>query len=143
MPELDIEQIKATVNAAVGLRPPRFPDGESPRVKVSALEDYLLESAWHAAELEEALHYLTATVAALKAQVEQLDGYEVALPRKAQDRITQTDIMTAKRAVAPAVFDAGAEAKQLTETTRRQIERLRFEEQWIISRAYSMISGGS
>lgn len=140
---MDIEDIKGALNRALQLRPPKWDPREPspPREKVAKLEDYLLESAYAAAELEESLHWLNSLVAHFTAKVEQITGYEVALPRKPRDRITQADINTAKRTVDPVTFDAGAEVRQLIESTRRQIERLRFEEQWVISRAYSMISG--
>lgn len=145
--DLDIEDIKGFLHNAVRLRPPRFEYGETdatpPREKIEALENYLMESAYAAAELEECLHWLSAVVAHFKRVIENLTGYEAALPGKSRDRLTQADINRAKRIVDPASFDAGAEARHLQESCLRQIERLRFEEQWVISRAYTMISGGS
>lgn len=144
--DMDVEDIKAALHTALPMRPPRFRPEEgaiapSGGQKAAALEDYLLESAFVRAELEEALHWLDSLVAHFKAQVEQMTGYEALLPRKPQDRITQTDINTAKRGLNPVIFDAGAEAKQLRASVLRQIERFEFEAQWVVSRAYSMISG--
>lgn len=144
--DLDIEDIKRTLHTALRLRPPKWdPEEDSPpaREKIEQLENYLLESAFQRAELEEALHWLTALVAHFKRLVDNLTGYEVALPSKSRDRMTNADVLKAKRTVAPTTFEAGAEAKQLMESTLRQIDRLAFEEQWVISRAYTMISGGS
>jgi len=141
--EADIDQIRQAVHDAVKLRPPKFEEGEHPRNKVTAFEDYLLQSAWTRAELEECVFWLDATIAQLKAKVEQMTGYEALLPRKPQDRITQADIVTAKQKMDGPTFEAGAEAKHLREHARRQIARFEFEAQWVISRAYTMISGGS
>jgi len=143
---MKIEDIKMALAIALPMRPPTFPlqNGNlplAPAEKVAALEDYLLESAHQAAELEEALHWLDALVAHFQAQIDQITGYEVALPRKTRDRLTKDDILQAKRVVSPTAFDAGAEAKQLRTSVLRQIERLRFEEQWVVSRAYTMIAG--
>ena len=137
---MNIEEIKGALAEALPLRPPTF-NGEGPREKIGALEDYLLGSAVVAAELEEALHWLDALVTHFAAQIDQISGYEVALPRKTRDRMTKDDILAAKRVVDPTSFDAGAEAKQLRVSVLRQIERLRFEEQYVVSRAYTMIAG--
>jgi hypothetical protein len=139
---MDIAEIRAALTAALVMRPPMFMDGEGPREKVAALEDYLLSSAYVAAGLEEALHWLSALGAHFAAQVDQITGYEVALPRKTRDRITKDDILLAKRVVDPATFEAGIEAKALRASVLRQIERLRFEEQYVISRYYTMVTGG-
>jgi hypothetical protein len=102
----------------------------------------LLETAYLGAELEEALFWLDGLVAHFTEKIDRMTGYEVALPRKPKDRLTQADITAAKRTVDPTSFDAGAEAKQLRASALRQIDRFRFEAQWTISRAYTMLSGG-
>lgn len=140
----DIEEIKQAVHDAVKVRPPTNDDERlPPQAKVSLFEDYLLRSAWMRAELEECVFWLDATIAQLKATVESMTGYEALLPRKPQDRITQADINAAKAKVDPPTFEAGAEAKHLRAHALRQITRFEFEAQWVISRAYTMISGGS
>lgn len=141
--DLDIDGIKGILHNAVRLRPPKWQDPTMTREKIEALENYLLESAYAAAELEECLHWLSAMVAHFKRVIDNMTGYEAALPSKSRDRLTQADINRAKRVVDPVSFDAGAEARHLQESCLRQIERLRFEEQWVISRAYTMITGGS
>lgn len=143
---MDMEDIKGVLHTALPMRPPRFTPAEgaiapSGGQKAAALEDYLLESAFVRAELEEALHWLDSLMAHFKSKIEQMTGYEALLPRKPQDRITQADINTAKRGLDPTTFDAGSEVKQLRASVLRQIERFEFEAQWVVSRAYSMISG--
>ena len=143
---MDVDEIKVVVHRALITRPPKFPtNGDRPTppaAKVSAFEDYLLETAYIGAELEEALFWLEGLVAHFTEKIDRMTGYEVALPRKPKDRITQADILAAKRTTDPVSFDAGAEAKQLRASALRQIDRFRFEAQWVISRAYTLISGG-
>lgn len=140
------DEIRATLAKALPMRPPRFgPNGGTPigaSAKISAMEDYLMESAYVAAELEEALHWADALVAHFAERIKKMTGYEVALPRKPRDRITQADIDHAKRLTEPTSFELGAEFKQLRTSILRQIERLRFEEQWVLSRGYTLITGG-
>lgn len=138
---MEIGQIREAVNAALVLRSPLFAPGTSPREKVTAIEDYLLKSAYTAADLEEALHYLDLLVEHFKDKVTRVTGFEVALPRKRTERITREDVLMAKRTVDPTTFEAGAECRQLRATALRQIDRLKFEN-GVVSRAYTVISGG-
>lgn len=141
---MDLEAIRAALHTALPLRPPRWADdpGISGRVKVEKLEDYMLEAAWHHAELEEALHWLNAAHARFADEIEQLTGYETMLPRKPRDRLTQADTLAAKRMVAPATFSASKEVVQIRESVLRQIARFEFEKD-TMSRAYSLIAGRS
>lgn len=139
---MDADEIKVAVNAAVELRPPKFEERLPPSAKIEALESYLLASAYAQAELEEVVFYLGALIAELKIKVEEMTGWEALLPSKPRDRITQADIQLAKRRTDRTTFELGAEARHLYDTALRQIERFRFEAQWVVSRDYSMISGG-
>jgi hypothetical protein len=138
---MEIEAIRLAVTTALALKPPIFAPGTAPAVKVRTLEDYLLQSAYVAADLEEALHYLDLLVDHFKDKVAQISGFEVALPRKRAERITREDVLLAKRTVDPTTFEAGAECRQLRATVVRQIDRLKFES-GVVSRAYTLISGG-
>lgn len=138
---MDLDSIRAVIAEAVTMRPPKFEEGMAPSAKVGALEDSMMGSAYMHAELEEALHWLDHTIARLKQQIEQMTGYEVALPRKPRDRITQADVLRAKRTVDRPTFDAGAEAKQLRESILRQIGRFEWESV-VLSRVYTLLSGG-
>jgi hypothetical protein len=134
----EIEELKGALARALPMRPPRFEPGTAPRVKVSAIEDYMLEAAYMHSELEEAYHWLSLLVEHFKAKVEAVEGYQVALPG---GRYTQRDVLAAKRKVAPEVFAAGAEARQLRDSIQRQIARFEWENT-TISRAYTIITGG-
>lgn len=142
---MQIPEMEALLAQAVKLRPPRWVEERlPPAVKIRDIEDYLMETAWMQAELEEALFWLGQLVAHFKGRVEQIVGYEVALPKgKRTERITQADVLAAKRTIDPEVFDAGSRARALREGCLRQIERLRWEAgQGPISRAYTVITGG-
>lgn len=140
---MTIEEIRDVLARALPMRPPTFSDGTLPASrKIETLGDYLLESAYMQAELEEAYHYLSFTVETLKAKVERMEGWEAALP-SGSGRPSQAAVLTAKRIVDPATFEAGAEARQLRDSVKRQIDRFRFEAgQGPISRAYTLITGG-
>jgi hypothetical protein len=139
------DEIREVLVRALALRPPRFETNGGPPVgasaKVAALEDYLLDSAVLGAELEEALHWCDVLTNQFAKQIENMTGYEVALPRKSRDRITQADIAAAKRVVDPVAFEIGADMKRLHVSLVRQIDRLRHEHQWVVSRAYTFITG--
>lgn len=140
---MTIEEIEEIVGRAVELRPPRPREDYPPAQKVSDIEDYLLESAFVHAELEEALVYLSGLVKHFKGVIDDMTGWEVALPNgKRGDRITQADELRAKRKLDPASFDAGARARELRDTVYRQTARFEYEAK-VLSRAYTIIVGGS
>jgi hypothetical protein len=138
---MKLEEIKGVLTDTLPLRSPTFLPVDSARIKVAALEDFMLAGAHAHGELEEALHWLDAVIAHLKDKITRITGYEVALPRKPKDRLTQADITAAKRTLDPATFEAGAEAQRLRASILRQIARLEHEHS-VVSRAYSLISGG-
>lgn len=136
---LDLEQIRSVLHEATKLRPPRNTD-ESRGLSIAALEDYLLQSAWHHAELEEARQWGRRVRDELLKNWERLQGYEALLPGKPTAKITEADINRAKGLASPELHDAGQEAKRLLEDIGRQIDRFEFEKE-VCSRVYTMISG--
>lgn len=139
-----IDEIRGVLDEALVMRPPRRKDEPEQGTKefVSRLEDYLLESAYARANLEEARHYLALTLEHLRTELAEMTGYEALLPRKPQERITEADRNRAKAVARPDLVGAGKDAKLLLESVNRQLQRAEFEAQWVISRAYTMISGG-
>jgi hypothetical protein len=134
------EELQDVLHRALPMRPPKFEPGTSGREKVSAIEDYLLESAYIHAELEEALHWLTALVEHFKEQIDAMQGWEVGLPSKPRDKITRQDVLTAKRKLNPTPFEIGGDARRTRDSVLRQIARFEYDTT-VISRAYSVISG--
>lgn len=138
---MDADEIKAAVNLALPLRPPTFEEQLPPARKIAELEEYLMSSAFAQAELEEALHWIELLVQHFKDKIEDMRGYEACLPPKQRERLTKDDILRAKRMADPITFELGTEMRQLRATALRQIDRLRFEAQFVISRAYTFIAG--
>jgi hypothetical protein len=140
---VDLDHIKGALAMAREMRSPKFSPATTAGEKISALEDYLLETAWMQGELEEALFWLDSLVSHYRHKATLITGYEVALPNKRRERITQADINTAKRTVDPETFELGEQVTQLRAQALRQIDRMRFEAgQGPISRAYTMVTGG-
>lgn len=141
---MDAELIKATLATSLAMRPPKWDPEDPPggAEKVGRLEDYMLQAAWMHAELEECLHNISAAIKLLQKQVDEINGWQVGLPSgTTASRATKAEVLTAKRQLEPDTFDAGAEAKQLRESIYRQINRFEHEEV-VLSRAYTLISGG-
>lgn len=142
---MKVEEIREALSEAMALKPPRrrdYPD-EGRSAFVSRLEDYLLDTAYVHATLEEARHYLAFARERLLEEWEELAGWEQHLPRKPADRITEADRNRAKAFMYPDRYADGKEARMLLDSIKRQIDRFEWESQWIISRAYTMISGSS
>jgi hypothetical protein len=140
---MEMDRIRAALHAARQMRTPRFEPDTPPSTKIGRLEDYLLESAWMQGELEDALFWLDALTVHFETQVRDISGWEVALPNKRRERITQADVEQAKRTVDPIAFDASSEVRQVRGHVLRQIDRLRWEAgQGPVSRAYTLIVGG-
>lgn len=140
---MTIDEIDEIVSRAIELRPPRPRENYPPSERVADIEDYLLESAFVHAELEEALVYLSKLVKHFKSVIDDMTGWEVALPNgKRGDRVTQADELRAKRKIDPASFDAGAHARELRDTVYRQTARFEYEAK-VLSRVYTLITGGS
>jgi hypothetical protein len=139
--KMTLEEIQQTIADALPMRVPHFDADTPPRERVSKLEDYLLASAEQRGALIEARHWLRELEDNLRDQIDSLQGWQAMLqgsPRKVR---TKTEIQQAKQAAAPALFSAGRVARKLRGSVDDQIDRFAFEDQFVISRAYSMISG--
>lgn len=136
---MTVAEIEAALARALPMRTPRFDPDTPPRAKISALEDYLMDAAYINGELYEAAHWLNLLVDDYKTQIEQMDGYEVALGKQPA-RATQAEILIAKRKMNPSVFEVATHARQLRDSILAQITRFAGEEK-VISRAYTLISG--
>lgn len=141
---MNINEIRDTLAQALPLRVRRFDPDVPPREKVSRLEDYLLESAEHRGALVEARHWLREAEDVMRREIAALDGWEVFLPgrgAKPAGNPSKAHIEEAKERAAPALFDAAREVRKLRGSIDDQIDRLEFEAQFVISRAYTFISG--
>jgi hypothetical protein len=132
-----VEEIKRRLEAALPLRIPLKDPSASPRERVEALEDYLLKTAWHRAELEEALHWGIELGKTLKREWEAIQGWQATVGRKA----TKDQVDRAKRDINPGLWDALEEARTLVQSLQRQISRFGGSDYEAVSRAYTMLTG--
>lgn len=138
---MTLEEIRARLLAALPLRIPMFDPNAAPVTKVRALEDYLLKTAHHRGELEEGLHWLYEAKKTLKNQWDDLQGWEMNLPRGATTRNrTQEMMREAKRHTAPELYTSLMECKELEDSILRQIRRLELDDK-ATSRGYTLITG--
>lgn len=137
---MQIPEIERILQDALGVRVPRFGPDDSPGMKIQQLEDHLLKCAWHRGELEEALYWTTEAGKVLRAKWDNIQGYEVSLPRSSKH--SKEHIDAAKREMDRATWDGLQECRSLVESLRRQISRLGGTDYDAVSRAFTMISGG-
>lgn len=137
---MDLEEIRSALHGALPIRIPRFDPNESPRTKVAALEEYILDTAHYRGELEEALHWIWEVQKLLREQYNEIEGWEPLVPFKRRGDATKEMMHTAKRQVAPETVAALEDANHLAEALGRQIRRLELDYE-AASRAYTLMSG--
>lgn len=137
---MELEAIENALEVALRLRSPHFPEGTAPRAKIGLLEDYMLKSANVNGELVEARHWLRALIDTLTDQWNAMQGWEEFL-RRPRAKATKAEINAAKVQASPAAWDAGRKARRLLQSIDDQITRLEREER-VVSRAYTMVTGG-
>lgn len=134
---MTLDEIKSKLESAMKVRIPQFDPNLPPREKISKLEDHILLVAWHRGELEEALHWCIEAGKKLRVEWDQVQGYEVGLP----SRPTKEQIDLSKGRIAPELYASLEQARTLTTSIRRQIDRLGGSDYDAASRAYSLLSG--
>lgn len=134
---MTLEEARQKLNAALPLRTPLLDPHAPGRAKVEALEDYMATASFHRGELEEALVWVYDAGAVLRHEWEQIEGYEVALPRG--DR-TQAAVNEAKRTIDPGTWQGIQEAKHLVDRIGGQIRKLEKDDA-TVSRLYTLITG--
>jgi hypothetical protein len=135
---MTLDEIRQTIADALPLRVPRFTGDDTPREKVAQLEDYLMQSAEQRGALIEARHWLRELEDVLRGQIDALEGWQSFLPKGAP---TKTAVNDAKRQAAPNLYAQAAEIRKLLASVDDQVDRFAFEDQIVVSRCYSMISG--
>jgi hypothetical protein len=128
-----IQEIRRRLEAALPIRVPLFNPNLQGREKVEQLEDYLAQTAWHRAELEEALYWAWETDKPLRETWEGLQGWQNLLPREQRSKPTAKAVAEAKRQIDGATYDALRDLKLL-------IKRLTLDDA-NTSRRYSLLSG--
>lgn len=138
---MTLDEIRTVLSEALIMRVPRFAPDDLPKSRVSALEDYLLASAYQRGALIEARHWLRGLEEKLRQEIAELLGWQAMLPGVTSKAATKAEVQAAKESCAPALFAADRETRKLRGSVDDQIDRLAFEDQFVISRAYSMVSG--
>lgn len=135
---MDLTEARRRLESALPIRIPLFDPNAQPRERIEALEDHILKTAWHRAELEEALYWTMEAGKLLRAQWDGVRGHEVAVRGS---RATKEQIDAAKAEIAPDVWEGLQEARYLTDHLKRQIARLGGSDYDAASRAYTMLNG--
>lgn len=124
------------LDAAKQLRMPRLTRKQATRERLELLDDYMLETAWHRAELMEGRMEVYESLQTLKEEWDHLDGWQALKRTK-----TETAVEDAKRQLRPDIYDAIKKAEWLIARLTEQMERLD-REATICSRSYTFATGG-
>lgn len=135
---MDLAEARARLESALPLRVPLMDPNEAPRVRIEQLEDYILKTAYHRGELEEALHWVLEAGKVLRQRWDGVQGYQAAVRGS---RPTREQIDAAKAEIDPDTYAALQEARFLVESLKRQIARLGGSDYDAASRAYTLLSG--
>lgn len=144
----DIDRAKQVVFDASLLKMPVFrydPHAEEPahtaQEKVTKLEDFLLHTARHRGDLEEARVWMNEVLHGFIKDWEKLVGWETGLPggKRLKDA-TRDDIATAKRNVRPDLWELISDLKHVIAGLSNGIRRLEHDDD-VASRAYTFIVG--
>jgi hypothetical protein len=135
-----VQEIRARLEKALPIRVPLFNPNLQGREKVEQLEDYLAQTAYHRAELEEALYWAWETDKPLRDRWDGVQGWQNLLPRDQKGKPTAKAVAEAKRQIDAATYDALRDLKTLIDALERQIKRLTLDDA-NTSRRYSLLSG--
>jgi hypothetical protein len=120
---------------AIRLRLPVFPKNTAPRVKIDALEEYILVSAFWSGEMNEERHALNAHGATLQDQWDLLEGWEMLRHGKTDESVNE-----AKRALRPDLWTSLQATRRRVRALAEEIDRL--ERDYVrASRIYTLITG--
>jgi hypothetical protein len=135
-----VQEIRERLEKALPIRVPLFNPNLQGREKVEQLEDYLAQTAYHRAELEEALYWAWETDKPLRDRWDGVQGWQNLLPRdqkleadregrgRSEARDRRGDVRRAPR------------PEDLIDALERQIKRLTLDDA-NTSRRYSLLSG--
>lgn len=136
------DDIKELLYTAAKLVVPSFrpKDGEEPprpREKASMLEDHMILCARWLMKLEEARLFMYDATRVLEDQWDAIEGYEVAMGKEK----TQKAVVEAKRKLRPELYDGVRTGKALIARLSDQIRRIERDQEVVVSRVFTMISG--
>jgi hypothetical protein len=135
------DEVRQLLYTVAKVKAPSF-KGRDPKPnagqKIEELEDHLFEIARWRCELEEARLYMHDARRELEDQWDEIEGWQ-AVAGKVK---TKQDVVAAKKTIRPDLYDGIRMAKFLIERLSEQIRRLERDEEYAVSRGYTLISGG-
>jgi hypothetical protein len=134
---LGYKEIQQSIHDVARLRMPQLSDDMSPRVKIEALESYLLETAIARGVLEEGRLTLEDAYEEIDEKWLNLAGWEVHLRGKPK---SQVEIDEAKREVEPDLFYSRRRCRKLLRQVGNQVRRMERDDA-ACSRIYTMLTG--
>lgn len=137
---MNVGDITQFIKDASLLRMPKLDPNFSPGLKIAALEEYLLQIAYHRGDLEEAIGWVLEAKHEARRKLDDVQGWEVNLPRGAQR--TQEAILEAKRKIAPDSYAILRDTDYYLKRLERQVRRLEHDHD-AVSRAYTMVTGSA
>lgn len=136
------DEIRKLLHSAAKVMVPTFRREEgapipNARQKIDVLEDHIFVVARWRCLLEEARLYMHEGRRILEDEWDEIEGWETVATGKTKEAQVQ-----AKRTIKPELYDGIRTAKFLIERLGEQIKRLERDEEYAVSRAYTMITGG-
>lgn len=132
------DEVRELLYRASKVMVPTFRGREmSARQKIEELEDHLFVVARWRCQLEEARLWMQDARRKLEDEWEDIEGWQSAASGK-----TKQAMVDAKRTIRPDLYDGIRSAKFLIERLSEQIRRLERDEEYAVSRGYTLISGG-
>jgi hypothetical protein len=97
---MDEVQMREILRTAMDIRFPRRDPNEHPSTKITALEDYLTDTAVYRGELESALYWAREAEKHMQDEWDEINGWEPLVGKRDTDRA----VVEAKRRVNPALY---------------------------------------
>ncbi len=134
---MNIGDIMEFIRVASALRMPKLNPNDNPSFKISSLEEYMLQVAYHRGDLEEAIGWVLEAKHEAKRTLDGLIGWEMHV----RGERTQENVLTAKGKISPEAVAVIRDADYYLKRLDRQVRRLEHDHD-AISRAYTLIVGG-
>ncbi len=135
---MNVEDIDPIIKAASRLRMPVLDPTTNPGLKISKLEEYMLQVAYHRGDLEEAIGWVLEAKHSARRTLDDLVGWDLHLRG---DR-TQENVLAAKAKISPEAVAVIRDADYYLERLKRQVNRLERDHD-ATSRAYTLVTGSA
>lgn len=139
---MNTEEIQKALKDAIEQRVPRIDPNIPMRQRIEAMENYMVETAYHRGQLEEAFYWTDEAYKVLKREWDDIQGWEPFLSKQQRSGSgpTQDAIRLAKKNINRDLHDSIQESKRIMEALGRQIRRLEFDYN-TLSRVYTLMTG--